>query len=72
MSLPEQHSRPPSRGEVEEEEQEEEEETKEDAPLLALAPDALLPEEQPSESTDVSSSAAFKRLDEVRLINVVK
>lgn len=68
-----QDSRPPSKGEVELEENEEEEErTEEEAPLLALAPDASLPEEKTSASTDVSASTAFQCLDEVRLINVAK
>lgn len=68
MSQSEQEdSRPPSRGEVEVEEQEEK-----DTPLTALAPDASLPEELPSASTDVSASPAFQCLDEVRLINVVR
>lgn len=61
-----------SRGKVELEDQvEEEEETEEETPLVALAPDASLPEEQPSASTDVSASPPFQCLDEVRLINVV-
>lgn len=75
MSLSEeqQDSRPPSRGEVDVEEQEDEERgIKEDAPLVALAPDVSLPEEQPSASADVSASPAFHCLDEVRLMNVVK
>lgn len=56
-----------------EEQEEEGKRTKrrEDAPLLALAPDASLPEEQPSASTDISASPAFQCLDEVRLVNVL-
>ncbi|XP_071358990.1 coiled-coil domain-containing protein 146 [Trachinotus anak] len=68
MSLSEQQdSRPPRRGEVEVEEQEVEEgkRAEEDAPLLALAPDASLPEEQPSAITDVSATPAFQCLDEL-------
>lgn len=64
QSEEQQDSRPPSGGEVEVEAQEE------DAPLVALAPDASLPEEQRSASTDVSASPAFQCLDEVSLINV--
>lgn len=62
-----------SRGKVEQEDQveKEEEETEEETPLVALAPDASLPEEQPSASTDVSVSPPFQCLDEVRLINIV-
>lgn len=64
--------RPPSRGKVELEHQEEEEKgMEEDTPLKALAPDASLPEEQPSVSSDASDSP-FQCLDEVGLINVVK
>ncbi|KAM6896112.1 coiled-coil domain-containing protein 146 [Lycodopsis pacificus] len=37
----------------------------EDNPLVALAPDAALPEEQPSASTDVTASPAFQCLDEL-------
>nr|XP_019948010.1 PREDICTED: coiled-coil domain-containing protein 146 [Paralichthys olivaceus] len=64
MSLSEQQG---SRGEVEMGGQEEEEEKRmeEDIPLLALAPDASLPEEQPSVSIDVSASPAFYCLDEL-------
>ncbi|CAB1435368.1 unnamed protein product [Pleuronectes platessa] len=67
VSLSEQQG---SRGEVEVKEQEEEEEKEEekrmeeDIPLLALAPDASLPEEQPSVSADVPDSPAFHFLDE--------
>nr|XP_046235156.1 coiled-coil domain-containing protein 146 isoform X2 [Scatophagus argus] len=61
-------SRPPSRGELEledqEEEEGEEEEQAEDTPLLALAPDVALPEEQPYASTDVSTTPIFQCLDE--------
>ncbi|XP_044041610.1 coiled-coil domain-containing protein 146 isoform X2 [Siniperca chuatsi] len=67
MSLSEeQHdSRPPSR-EVEVEEQEEEYTgMEEDTPLVALAPDASLPEEKPSASDDISASPAFQCLDEL-------
>ncbi|XP_078099199.1 coiled-coil domain-containing protein 146 [Sander vitreus] len=64
MSLSEeqQDSRNPNRGEVEVEEQEEEEKPMEDTPLVALAPDAALPEEQPFAST---ASPAFQCLDEL-------
>uniref|UniRef100_UPI0037E79539 coiled-coil domain-containing protein 146 n=1 Tax=Semicossyphus pulcher TaxID=241346 RepID=UPI0037E79539 len=54
----EQDSRPPST-ELELEEQEK------DIPLVALAPDASLPEEQPSARTAVSSSPAFQCLHEL-------
>lgn len=57
-----------SRGEEELENQEKEEDT----PLVALAPDVSLPEEQPSTSTDVSAESPFQCLDEVRLINLDK
>lgn len=70
-----QDRRPPSRGKVELEDQEEEEEEKgmeKDTPLVALAPDAALPEEQPSAAIHVSTSPAFQCLDEVRLVNVVR
>ncbi|XP_041820375.1 coiled-coil domain-containing protein 146 [Chelmon rostratus] len=57
--------RPPSRGKVELEHQEEEEKgMEEDTPLKALAPDASLPEEQPSVSSDASDSP-FQCLDEL-------
>lgn len=70
-------SRPPNRGKVEldnqeEGEEEEEMETEEDIPLVALAPHASLPEEQPSASTDVLASPPFQCLDEVRLKNAVE
>uniref|UniRef100_A0A671Z1W4 Coiled-coil domain containing 146 n=1 Tax=Sparus aurata TaxID=8175 RepID=A0A671Z1W4_SPAAU len=71
MSLSEeehQDRRPPSRGKVELEDQEEEEEEKgmeKDTPLVALAPDAALPEEQPSAAIHVSTSPAFQCLDEL-------
>ncbi|XP_034433995.1 coiled-coil domain-containing protein 146 isoform X1 [Hippoglossus hippoglossus] len=71
MSLSEQQG---SRGEVEVKEEEEEEEEKrmeEDIPLLALAPDASLPEEQPSVSTDVPDSPAFHFLDELLLLGKI-
>ncbi|XP_070785470.1 coiled-coil domain-containing protein 146 [Enoplosus armatus] len=58
--------RPPSREEVEMEEQEGGYKgMEEDTPLVALAPDASLPEEQPSASIDVSTSPAFQCLDEL-------
>ncbi|KAM9334637.1 coiled-coil domain-containing protein 146 [Symphorus nematophorus] len=61
-----QNSRPPSREKAElEDEEEEEKGMEEDTPLVALAPDASLPEEQPSASTDVSASPAFQCLDEL-------
>ncbi|XP_059182106.1 coiled-coil domain-containing protein 146 [Centropristis striata] len=65
MSLSEeqQDSRSPSGGEVELKEQEEE--GIEDSPLVALAPDASLPEEQPSARTDIAASPAFQCLDEL-------
>ncbi|XP_026219495.1 coiled-coil domain-containing protein 146 [Anabas testudineus] len=64
MSLSEeqQDSRPPSR---EEAEVEEEKGLEEDIPLVALAPDVSLPEEQPSASADVSASPVFQWLDEL-------
>ncbi|XP_042367077.1 coiled-coil domain-containing protein 146 [Plectropomus leopardus] len=66
MSLSEeqQDSRNPSREEEERAEQEEEKRM-ENTPLMALAPDASLPEEQPSASTDVTASPAFQFLDEL-------
>ncbi|XP_029351480.1 coiled-coil domain-containing protein 146 [Echeneis naucrates] len=67
MSLSEQQdSRPTSRGEVEMEEQEEMERNRTDeaAPLLPLAPDALLLEDQPPAIADVSVSP-FQCLDEL-------
>lgn len=65
--------RPPSSGKMELEDEKEEAKGKEDDILLVpLAPDASLPEEQQSASTDVSATPVFQWLDEVRLINVVK
>ncbi|XP_028250980.1 coiled-coil domain-containing protein 146 isoform X2 [Parambassis ranga] len=40
-------------------------ELKEDIPLVALAPDASLPEKQPPGSIDISGSPVFKCLDEL-------
>ncbi|KAG7497280.1 hypothetical protein JOB18_034699 [Solea senegalensis] len=75
MSLREQDgSRPPSRGEVEvrEEEEDAERRMEEDFPLLALAPDASLPEVQPSAaSTDVSASPVSQCLDELLLLGKI-
>ncbi|XP_037616680.1 coiled-coil domain-containing protein 146 isoform X4 [Sebastes umbrosus] len=51
--------------EEEEEEDEEDEEGMEDSPLVALAPDASLPKEQPSAGTDVTASPVFLCLDEL-------
>lgn len=65
QSEEQQGRRPPSQGEVKVEEQQEMEE---DTPLIALAPDASLPEEQPPVSIDVCANPAFQCLDEVRLI----
>ncbi|XP_036978375.1 coiled-coil domain-containing protein 146 isoform X1 [Acanthopagrus latus] len=71
MSLSEEEHRdrrPLSRGKVGLEDQEEEEEEKgmeKDAPLVALAPDAALPEEQTSAAIHVSASPAFQCLDEL-------
>lgn len=48
--------------------EEELEEKEEDNPLVALAPDVSLPEEQPSTCTDVSAESPFQCLDEVRII----
>lgn len=56
-----------SRGEEELDDQEKEEDT----PLVALAPDVSIPEEQPSTSTDVSAESPFQCLDEVRIIHLV-
>ncbi|TNN50354.1 hypothetical protein EYF80_039436 [Liparis tanakae] len=58
-----QDSRNPNGG-GEVKEQEEAERGMEDNPLVALAPDAALPEEQPSASTDVTATPAFQCLDE--------
>ncbi|XP_034529312.1 coiled-coil domain-containing protein 146 isoform X2 [Notolabrus celidotus] len=60
LSEVQQDSRPPSAGAVEVEEQEEDY-----IPLVPLAPDASLPEEQPTASTDVSACSAFQYLDEL-------
>ncbi|XP_070848662.1 coiled-coil domain-containing protein 146 [Chaetodon trifascialis] len=66
LSEEQQDSRPPSRAKVELEHQEVEEKGMEDdTPLVALAPDASLPEEKPSASSDVSASPAFQYLDEL-------
>ncbi|XP_029017231.1 coiled-coil domain-containing protein 146 [Betta splendens] len=54
-------SEPPSR----EDREEEEGGRREDAPLVALAPDVSLPEEQPSASVTVSDSPAFHCLNEL-------
>ncbi|XP_074482320.1 coiled-coil domain-containing protein 146 isoform X3 [Sebastes fasciatus] len=54
-----------SEEEEEEEEDEEDEEGMEDSPLVALAPDASLPKEQPSAGTDVTASPVFLCLDEL-------
>ncbi|XP_070710324.1 coiled-coil domain-containing protein 146 [Pempheris klunzingeri] len=59
LSEEQQDTRSPSRGEEEVEAQEE------NIPLVALAPDASLPEEQRSASADVSASPAFQCLDEL-------
>lgn len=67
LSEEQQDSRPPSR---EEAEVEEEKGLEEDIPLVALAPDVSLPEEQPSASADVSASPVFQWLDEVKLIYI--
>ncbi len=65
--------RPQSGEKVELENQDVEEEAmEEDTPLVALAPDASLPEEQQSATTDVSASPAFQCLDEVRPLNALK
>ncbi|KAI3366415.1 hypothetical protein L3Q82_000570 [Scortum barcoo] len=58
-----QDSRPPSRGEEEDKEDDVEEKEK-DSPLVALAPDVSIPEEQPPATTDVSACLAFQCLDE--------
>ncbi|XP_023141559.2 coiled-coil domain-containing protein 146 [Amphiprion ocellaris] len=71
LSEEQQDSRPPSRQEVEVEEQVEDKETEEDIPLVALAPDASLPEEQPLASIDVSASPAFQWLDEFVLLGKI-
>ncbi|XP_078138376.1 coiled-coil domain-containing protein 146 [Centroberyx gerrardi] len=59
----ERSSRPPSSREVEVEEQAEKV-MEEDTQLVAMAPDASLPYEQPS-STDLSACPAFQSLDEL-------
>lgn len=51
---------------MEEEEQTAEEQRMEDKPLVAIAPDACFPQEQPSTCTDVSASPPLQYLDEVR------
>ncbi|XP_065807689.1 coiled-coil domain-containing protein 146 [Labrus bergylta] len=61
LSEEQQGNRPPSRAGVEVEEQ------KENIPLVALAPDAPLPEEQPSPTAAVSANPAFQCLDELLL-----
>ncbi|XP_034718803.1 coiled-coil domain-containing protein 146 isoform X1 [Etheostoma cragini] len=72
MSLSEeqQDGRKPNRREVEVEEQEEEK-GMEDTPLVAIAPDAALPEEQLYASTDVTASPAFQCLDELLSLGTI-
>ncbi len=68
LSEEKQTSRPPSGENIELEDQEEEVELKEmeeHTPLVALAPDASLPEMQAASNTDISSGPAFHCLDEV-------
>ncbi|XP_068442723.1 coiled-coil domain-containing protein 146 isoform X2 [Clinocottus analis] len=60
-----QDSKTPNGGAVELEEEAKEERGMEENPLVALAPDASLPEEQPSAGTDVTASPAFQCLDEM-------
>ncbi|XP_003450790.2 coiled-coil domain-containing protein 146 isoform X3 [Oreochromis niloticus] len=55
----------PQSAEVEVEEQDEDKGMEEDAPLVAVAPDASLPEKQPSTSSEVSASPASQCLDEL-------
>lgn len=68
LSEEKQTGRPSSRGKIELEDREEEveeEEMEEHTPLVALAPDASLPETQAAANTDSSSCPAFHCLDEV-------
>ncbi|KAK2858922.1 hypothetical protein Q5P01_003542 [Channa striata] len=65
MSL--QDGRPLSRDVEVEEKVDEEIGTEEHTPLVALAPDVSLPEEQPPACRDVSASPAFLCLDEVSI-----
>ncbi|XP_004560957.1 coiled-coil domain-containing protein 146 isoform X1 [Maylandia zebra] len=55
----------PQSAEVEVEEQDEDKGMEEDTPLVAVAPDASLPEKQPSASIVVSASPASQCLDEL-------
>lgn len=61
----------PQSAEVEVEEQDEDKGMEEDAPLVAVAPDASLPEKQPSTSSEVSASPASQCLDEVTVMCIV-
>ncbi|KAF3705061.1 Coiled-coil domain-containing protein 146 [Channa argus] len=67
MSLSEdqQHSRPPSREEEMEEKADGENGIGQYTPLVALAPDVSLPEEQPPAFRDITTSPAFLCLDEL-------
>lgn len=53
------------------EEQDEDKGMEEDIPLVAVAPDASLPEKQPSASIVVSASPASHSLDEVTNMCIV-
>uniref|UniRef100_A0A3Q3RYK6 Coiled-coil domain containing 146 n=1 Tax=Mastacembelus armatus TaxID=205130 RepID=A0A3Q3RYK6_9TELE len=64
-----QDSRPPSTEEVEIKEIEGKEGI--DRPLVALAPDASLPEEQPATITDVSADPVFHCLDELFSMGII-
>ncbi|XP_047431349.1 coiled-coil domain-containing protein 146 isoform X2 [Mugil cephalus] len=65
LSQDQQDGRPLCREEAEVEAQEEDKGVERDAPLVALAPDASFPEEQPTVSTDVAASPVFQCLDEL-------
>lgn len=60
----------PQSAEVEVEEQDEDKGMEEDTPLVAVAPDASLPE-KPSASIAVSASPASQCLDEVTIMCIV-
>ncbi|XP_076009275.1 coiled-coil domain-containing protein 146 [Genypterus blacodes] len=68
QSEEQQGSGPPSQGDAKVEEQQEMEE---DIPLVAMAPDASLPEEQPPVSIDVSANPVFQCLDELMFVGKI-
>lgn len=65
----EETERRPQSAEVEE--QDEDKGMEEDIPLVAVAPDASLPEKQPSASIVVSAGPASQCLDEVTIMCIV-